>query len=202
MRTNVSRGCEVSAGVDEAGRGPLAGPVIAAAVVLPERYELEGLTDSKRLSAVHRTRLDGLIKSQAICWSIGRADVAEIDRLNIFHASLLAMRRAVEGLSVAPDVSLIDGKWAPPLRCRTITLVKGDLLEPCISAASIVAKVHRDKEMARLHLSYPGYGFDTNKGYATSRHLEALDRLGACAVHRRSFLPVQNALSGQIQLGL
>jgi ribonuclease HII len=192
----------ITAGVDEVGRGPLAGPVIAAAVVLPDEFDLDGLTDSKKLSASKRNSLSHLIKQQALYWSIGRSEVAEIDCINIFHASLLAMKRAVESLAIQPDESLIDGKWAPKLACRTRTIIKGDLTEPSISAASIVAKVARDKEMCRLHDTYPGYGFDQNKGYATARHLEALRCLGACRIHRRSFAPVRRALSLQGLLNL
>lgn len=192
----------ISAGVDEVGRGPLAGPVVAAAVVLPAEFDLEGLTDSKILTAKKRSQLNELIKQQALCWGIGRAEVEEIDSMNIFNASLLAMQRAVECLEIAPDVSLIDGKWAPRLDCETRTIVKGDLYEPCISAASIIAKVHRDEEMIQLDLAYPGYGFNRNKGYATGAHLDALKNLGACEVHRRSFMPVRRAVSAQMQLSL
>jgi len=187
----------ICAGVDEVGRGPLAGPVIAAAVVLPDNFELNGLTDSKKLSASKRNSLSQLIKQQALYWSIGRAEVGEIDCINIFNASLLAMKRAVESLAVQPDVSLIDGKWAPQLACRTRTIIQGDLSEPSISAASIVAKVARDNEMCHLHGAYPGYEFDRNKGYATARHLAALSRFGACRIHRRSFAPVRRVLPGQ-----
>ncbi len=192
----------ISAGVDEVGRGPLAGPVIAAAVVLPDDFELDGLTDSKKLSANKRDSLSRLIIQQALYWSIGRSEVGEIDRINIFNASLLAMKRAVESLPVQPDVSLIDGKWAPKLACRTRTIIKGDLSEPSISAASIVAKVARDNEMCVLHDTYPGYGFDRNKGYATARHLQALRSIGVCRAHRRSFAPVRRALSVQSLLNL
>lgn len=192
----------ISAGVDEVGRGPLAGPVFAAAVVLPDDFELDGLTDSKKLSANKRDSLSRLIKQQALYWSIGRSEVSEIDSINIFNASLLAMKRAVESLPVQPDVSLIDGKWAPKLACRTRTIIKGDLSEPSISAASIVAKVARDNEMCVLHDTYPGYGFDQNKGYATARHLQALRCIGVCRAHRRSFAPVRRAMSIQSLLNL
>jgi len=190
----------ISAGVDEVGRGPLAGPVIAAAVVLPHDFDLHGLTDSKLLSAKKRSALNDLIMQQALYWSLGRSDVEEIDRVNIFNATLLAMKRAVESLAVRPDVSLIDGKWVPKLACRTRAIVKGDLTEPCISAASIVAKVARDREMCVLHADYPDYGFERNKGYATAQHLQALRCKGVCRAHRRSFAPVREVLSAQSQL--
>ena len=190
----------IHAGVDEVGRGPLAGPLIAAAVVLPDRFDLEGLTDSKKLSPKKRRGLGEEIKRQALCWAIGRADVDEIDRINIFEATLVAMRRAVKALTIAPDLCLIDGKWAPVLDCATQTIVKGDLYEPSISAASIIAKVERDAEMCQLHKQYPLYGFDTNKGYATPQHLGALHLLGACDVHRKSFAPVSETLDIQVKL--
>ena len=190
----------IHAGVDEVGRGPLAGPLIAAAVVLPDRFRLRGLTDSKKLSANKRQVLCTEIKHQALCWGIGRAEVDEIDRINVFEATLVAMRRAVLALTVTPDLCLIDGKWAPVLDCRTHTIVKGDLSEPAISAASIIAKVERDAEMCRLHRQYPLYGFDTNKGYATAQHLGALHTLGACDVHRKSFAPVNETLGRQAPL--
>lgn len=136
--------------------------------------------------------LEKLIKAQALYWSIGRADVEEIDHVNIFNASLLAMQRAVESLGVIPDRSLIDGKWAPTLECETVTIVRGDVSEPAISAASIIAKVARDREMSDLDDVYPAYGFIRNKGYATAEHLEALKRSGACEVHRKTFRPVRD----------
>lgn len=187
----------ILAGVDEVGRGPLAGPVVAAAVVLPDVYELAGLTDSKKLTPRKREILSDLIKQQALDWALGRCEVDEIDRINIFQAALLAMKRAVESLSSMPDMSLIDGRFAPQLPCSTKTIVKGDLSEPSISAASIVAKVARDREMLRLHATYPGYGFDRNKGYPTPLHLEALRNNGACRIHRRSFAPVRAVISRQ-----
>lgn len=187
----------ISAGVDEVGRGPLAGPVIAAAVILPVKFHVQDITDSKKLSPKKRLLLAGVIRERALCWSLGRAEVEEIDRVNIFNATLLAMRRAVESLSIMPDISLIDGKWAPDLSCATKTIIKGDEIEPSISAASIIAKVERDKEMCDLHSTYPNYGFDCNKGYATAQHLDALDTFGVCDVHRRSFDPVRRALGVQ-----
>ena len=190
----------ICAGVDEVGRGPLAGPVVAAAVVLPKRFELAGLTDSKKLTPKKRLSLSKAIKEQAIHWGVGRVEVDEIDRVNIFNAALLAMQRAVEALGVAPDISLIDGKWAPNLACKTRTLIKGDLYEPAISAASIVAKVARDKEMCALHLQDPHSGFNTNTGDATAQHLSALEAFGACEIHRKSFHPVRKALGIQTRL--
>ena len=187
----------ISAGVDEVGRGPLAGPVVAAAVILPTAFHMEGLTDSKKLTPKKRRALAEAIREQSLCWSIGRAEVDEIDRVNIFNATLLAMRRAVESLRLIPEISLIDGKWAPILNCITKTIVKGDETEPSISAASIIAKVERDNEMCTLHSTYPDYGFDCNKGYATAQHLKALETFGACAIHRRSFSPVKRALGIQ-----
>lgn len=187
----------ISAGVDEVGRGPLAGPVIAAAVILPVGLKLEGLTDSKKLSPKKRQMLADVIRNQSLCWGVGRAEVEEIDQVNIFNATLLAMRRAVEKLSITPDLGLIDGKWAPELSCETRTIVKGDETEPSISAASVIAKVERDKEMCDWHGSYPEYRFDRNKGYATAHHLAALRKFGACDLHRRSFAPVRRALGAQ-----
>lgn len=185
----------IQAGVDEVGRGPLAGPVIAAAVVLPARFELEGLTDSKKLSPRSREALNVMIREQALDWALGRCEVEEIDRINILQAALLAMKRAVEGLSLRPDLSLIDGNVAPSVGCRTRTLIGGDSIEPAISAASVLAKVERDREMTALHETYPEYGFDRHKGYATAVHLSALRRHGACRIHRRSFAPVREVIA-------
>ncbi|MDN5863747.1 MAG: ribonuclease HII [Gammaproteobacteria bacterium] len=182
------------AGVDEAGRGPLAGPVAAAAVILPFGHGLV-LADSKQLSARRREMLAGLIRENAVGWSIALASAAEIDRLNIHHASLLAMKRALDALLPAPAGALIDGRFTPvtPLACRAI--VHGDALEPAISAASILAKVYRDALMCKLDRRFPGYGFARHKGYGTRAHCEALDRLGPCLEHRRSFRPVREALA-------
>ena len=178
-------------GVDEAGRGPLAGPVYAAAVILNPARRVNGLADSKLLPPERRELLAGRIKERAVAWSIATASVEEIDRLNIFHASMLAMRRAVEALSVLPEEAWIDGSHCPPgLACRSKAIVDGDALHRVISAASILAKTARDAEMRSLHERYPGYGFDRHKGYATAEHLEALGRLGPCEIHRRSFHPV------------
>jgi ribonuclease HII len=175
-------------GVDEAGRGPLAGPVHAAAVVLDPARRINGLADSKVLTAERREALAVRIKERAIAWSVASASVEEIDRLNIFHASMLAMRRAIDGLGLAPEEILVDGKSLPPgLTCPARAIVDGDAKEKPISAASILAKTARDAEMTALHDKYPCYGFDRHKGYGTSEHLEALGRHGPCEIHRRSF---------------
>jgi ribonuclease HII len=184
-------GVRLIAGVDEVGRGPLAGPVVAAAVILAR--PLGGLADSKTLCAEERERLATLVCAEARI-GIGAASVAEIDRINILQASLLAMRRAVLRLGCLPDLALIDGKHAPELPCPVETIVDGDALVPAISAASIVAKVTRDRLMRRLATRYPGYGWETNVGYATSAHRAAIWQLGACCHHRRSFAPVQGTL--------
>lgn len=182
------------AGVDEAGRGPLAGPVVAAAVILDERRPIAGLADSKVLTARAREKLHDQILERALCCCIAEASVEEIDRLNILHATMLAMRRAVEGLRLVPRRVLVDGNRLPELRVEAEAIVKGDALVPAISAASILAKVHRDRLCEALHAQHPGYGFAVHKGYPTPEHLEALMRLGACDVHRRSFAPVRAAL--------
>ena len=184
----------IIAGVDEVGRGPLAGDVVAAAVILGD-LPPAGLTDSKALSPGQRERLAETIRSEAVSWSLGRATVAEIDDLNILQASLLAMRRAVEALSVQPSLVLVDGNRLPRWSYEARAIVKGDLIEPAISAASIVAKVTRDSEMVSLDEQYPGYGFAAHKGYPTKAHLEALASLGASPVHRRSFGPVKRLLA-------
>lgn len=189
----VSSG-SIVAGVDEVGRGPLAGDVVAAAVILGDSPPV-GLTDSKALSPLQRERLAETIRLEAVSWSLGRATVAEIDELNILQASLLAMRRAVEALSVQPSLVLVDGNHLPRWSYEARAIVKGDLIEPAISAASIVAKVARDGEMVTLDGQYPGYGFATHKGYPTKAHLAALASLGASPVHRRSFGPVKRLLA-------
>lgn len=181
-------------GVDEAGRGPLAGPVMAAAVILDPRVPIVGLADSKKLSQSRREALELEVREKALHWALGRAEVAEIDGLNILQASLLAMRRAVESLGVSPELALVDGNRAPALACSVRTVVGGDATEPAISAASILAKVARDREMLELEARYPGYGFARHKGYPTSVHLEALVRLGPSPVHRRSFGPVRRLI--------
>ena len=184
------------AGVDEVGRGPLAGPVVAAAVILDERRRIRGLNDSKLLSAAVRERLNDEIRDKALCCSVGQASVEEIDRLNILQAALLAMRRAVDGLRLAPRVVFVDGNQLPrlPMACRAI--VDGDAKVRAISAASIVAKVYRDRLCGNLHEEHPEYGFAAHKGYSTPEHLDALRRHGACRHHRRSFAPVREVLPG------
>jgi ribonuclease HII len=178
-------------GVDEAGRGPLAGPVYAAAVILDPKRRVNGLADSKVLDPERREVLAARIKERAIAWSIAFSTVEEIDRLNIFHASMLAMRRAVAGLAVPPQHALIDGNSRPPgLACAATAIVDGDAKEKCISAASILAKTARDAEMTALHDKYPQYGFHNHKGYGTPEHLEALGRNGPCEIHRKSFYAV------------
>ena len=177
-------------GVDEAGRGPLAGPVYAAAVILDPARRVNGLADSKILTAERREVLAARIKERAVAWAVAWASVEEIDRCNIFRASLLAMRRAVEALAVAPEEAWIDGQHCPELPCRARAIVDGDARHKMISAASILAKTERDAEMTRLHQRFPEYGFDRHKGYATAEHLDRLGRLGPCEIHRRSFYPV------------
>jgi ribonuclease HII len=183
------------AGVDEVGRGPLAGPVIAAAVILDEANPIAGLADSKTLSATRREELAHLIRERALCWALGRAEVEEIDRINILRASLLAMKRAVEALSLPPELVLIDGNQVPNLHCAVQAIVRGDATVPSISAASIVAKVARDAEMIQMDVLYPGYGFSRHKGYPTEYHLRALEKRGVSQIHRRSFGPVRKLLS-------
>ena len=177
--------------MDEAGRGALVGPVIAAAVILDEDADIAGLADSKVLAARRREQLAALIRTRALAWAIGRADHVEIDKLNILEATMLAMARAIEGLKVAPNRVLADGNRCPRARCEVTAVIGGDRHVACISAASILAKVTRDKEMQALERQYPGYGFAAHKGYATRRHLRALAELGACPLHRRSFAPVR-----------
>ncbi|MEK9655087.1 MAG: ribonuclease HII [Halieaceae bacterium] len=184
----------VIAGVDEVGRGPLAGDVIAAAVILPD-YPLSGLTDSKALSETRRVALAERIQHEAKAWALGRSSVAEIDELNILQASLLAMRRAVEALSICPDLVLVDGNRLPKWPYEARAIVKGDLTEPAISAASILAKVARDREMVELDGRYPGYGLAAHKGYPTKAHLAALHERGVSPIHRRSFGPVKRLLA-------
>jgi ribonuclease HII len=175
------------AGVDEVGRGPLAGPVMAAAVIMPSVRSLLGLRDSKVMKETQREELYLQITDGAIAW----AEVEEIDRLNILQASLLAMQRAVEGLGILVELALVDGNQAPKLLCAVETIIGGDALEPLISAASVVAKVTRDREMVALDQLYPGYGFAQHKGYGTKAHMASLEEHGPCAIHRRSFAPVR-----------
>ncbi len=183
------------AGVDEAGRGPLAGPVVAAAVILDDADPIAGLADSKRLSATRRERLFDQIRARALCCSIALASVEEIDRLNILQATMLAMQRAVRGLRLKPARVLVDGNCLPVLDVMGQAIVRGDALVPAISAASILAKVHRDRWCAQLDLAYPAYGFAAHKGYGTPQHLAALQTHGACPEHRRSFAPVAEVLA-------
>jgi ribonuclease HII len=177
-------------GVDESGRGPLAGPVYAAAVILKKNVVIDGLADSKTLPAAKREALALEIKGRASAWAVASASVAEIDSLNILQASLLAMRRAVEGLGIPPRRVVVDGLHCPQLPCPVRAIVRGDATVAAISAASILAKVARDAIMLELHLRYPQYGFDCHKGYATELHLAALRAHGVCEIHRRSFAPV------------
>ena len=180
-------------GVDEAGRGPLAGPVYAACVVLNPAHTITGLADSKQLSEKKRDALTLEIKCHALAWAIAFATVEEIDRINILQASLLAMQRAVQNLPFTPARVLVDGKHSPRLNCEVQAIVNGDRLIPEISAASILAKTARDAEMLRLHQIYPHYGFDRHKGYPTKAHFQALHHYGACEIHRQSFAPVRNS---------
>lgn len=182
------------AGVDEAGRGPLAGPVVAAAVILDELQPIKGLGDSKAISARRREALFDEIRARALCCAIASASAEEIDRLNILQATLLAMRRAVEALRLLPHRVVVDGNRVPVLTMPAAAVVKGDALVPAISAASILAKVHRDRLCLELHERHPQYGFDGHKGYPTAGHLAALRRHGACVEHRRSYAPVRAVL--------
>jgi ribonuclease HII len=182
------------AGVDEAGRGPLAGPVVAAAVILDELSPIVGLADSKKLTALRREKLYDEIRARALCCSIALATVEEIDRLNILQATLLAMKRAVEGLRLRPVKVMVDGNQLPTLHILSEAIVKGDTLIPSISAASILAKVYRDRWCDEFHNEYPQYGFAGHKGYGTAEHLAALRIHGACPQHRRSFAPVAEVL--------
>jgi len=183
------------AGVDEAGRGPLAGSVVAAAVILDPNHEIAGLTDSKKLSEKKRMLLEQEIYQKALSWSVAEASVAEIDELNILHASMLAMKRAVLSLSVRPQKVQVDGNREPDLPEYDVeAIIKGDLTEACISAASILAKQHRDRQMLELHKQYPQYQFEKHKGYPTKLHRELLMQHGVSPVHRRSFRPVRDLL--------
>lgn len=189
-----SVGIQLVAGVDEVGRGPLAGPVVTAAVILDPDHPIEGLMDSKKLTESKREELAETIKENCLAWSIGRAEVEEIDAINILQATMLAMQRAVAGLSPAPDHVLIDGNRCPELPCTAEAIIKGDGSVPAISAASIIAKVTRDREMVEMETLYPGYGLAGHKGYPTRKHMDALIELGVTPIHRRSFAPVRRAL--------
>ena len=182
------------AGVDEAGRGPLAGPVIAAAVILDDLNPIRGLSDSKKLTAKRRETLFDEIRARALCFAVAEASVQEIDQINILQATLLAMRRAVEALRLPPKLVLVDGNRLPTLSIRAEAIVQGDALVPAISAASILAKVHRDRLCEEMHQRYPVYGFDQHKGYGTAQHLAALQAHGPADCHRMTFAPVARSL--------
>lgn len=186
---------KLTAGVDEAGRGPLAGPVVAAAVILDPDRPISGLADSKQLSAKQRERLAAQIRVRSLAWAVARVDNYEIDRVNILQASLLAMEMAVAGLAVRPQRVLVDGNRCPSLPFPVEAVIKGDQTVAAISAASILAKVARDEEMVALDRKYPGYGFARHKGYPTREHIHALEKLGICDIHRRSYAPVRERLS-------
>ncbi|HKJ16218.1 MAG TPA: ribonuclease HII [Xanthomonadales bacterium] len=183
------------AGVDEAGRGPLAGPVVVAAVILDPERPIHGLADSKKLSETRRNKLATAIRYQALAWRVEAIEVATIDEINILQATMLGMRLVVEKLDPVPELALIDGNRAPDLSCECHTIVRGDESEPAISAASILAKVHRDEIMKGLHQEFPHYGFDRHKGYPTRHHLQMLKEFGVCPHHRRSYAPVREALA-------
>ena len=191
---------ELVAGVDEVGRGPLCGAVVTAAVILDPRRPILGLNDSKKLTEARRELLYEEICEKALAWCIARAEVDEIDQLNILHATMLAMQRAVEGLSITPKLALIDGNRCPKLAVPCAPVIQGDAKVPAIAAASILAKVSRDREMAAFELVYPGYGISGHKGYPTPVHLEALARLGPTPIHRRSFAPVRAAWEARERL--
>ena len=196
MSLDARLAVEGVAGIDEAGRGPLAGPVVAAAVILDPALPIDGLADSKVLSPGRRELLDVEIRTRAAAWALGRAEVEEIDRLNILQATLLAMQRAVAALPFMPASALVDGNRCPALPCPAEAVVGGDRTVGSIAAASILAKVARDREMLDLDERYPGYGFARHKGYPTADHVAALRRLGVSDVHRRSFAPVRQLLQG------
>lgn len=189
------QGIHYIAGVDEAGMAPLAGPVVAAAVILPCHYKLRGLNDSKKiLDEQKRSELAHQIKQDAVCWAVGAAEVEEIDTLNIYHAGLLAMRRAVEALTSSPEFILVDARTIPQCRCPQKGIIHGDALSASIAAASIIAKTTRDAHMMEMDRRYQGYGFASHKGYPTPEHLSLLKERGALPIHRRSFGPVREAL--------
>ena len=185
---------DLVAGVDEVGRGPLAGPVVAAAVILDPKKPIDGLCDSKKMSANRRLEMSDKIKSNSLAWSLGRAEAKEIDEINILQASLLAMKRAIEVLNIEPDIVLVDGNYTPSINFKKKAIVKGDSFISEISAASIIAKVERDNEMIALDKIYPGYGFSSHKGYPTKQHIESLKKLGITDIHRVTFSPVSKYL--------
>jgi ribonuclease HII len=193
---------DIVCGVDEAGRGPLAGPVFAAAVILDPRRPIDGLRDSKQLTEARRNELAPQIRECALAWAVAECSHEEIDTLNIYHATMLAMRRAVEALATVPTIALIDGNRCPPLSVRAHAIVEGDDKVHAISAASILAKTSRDAALVALHGIYPEYGFDQHKGYSTPMHLERLRAHGPCPVHRRSFAPVRELLEPDLFDGL
>ena len=199
LMNDVDLGIDLSpyahiAGADEAGRGPLVGCVVAAAVILDPLNPIEGLNDSKKLSEKKREQLYGEIKQKALAWSVNSVSAEEIDRINILQASLLAMKQAIEGLSLAPDIALVDGNKCPSLNCPVEAIVKGDSKVAAIAAASILAKVDRDHQMQQLHQQYPQYGFDRHKGYPTKLHFELLQQHGPCPEHRKTFGPVKKLI--------
>lgn len=191
--------CDIDllAGVDEVGRGPLAGPVVAAAVILDKSIDIVGLRDSKKLTPKKRENLSVEIKQRARAWAVGRAEVEEIDAINILQASLLAMQRAIESLSVLPECVAVDGLHVPKVACQVHAIIKGDSLVSAISAASIIAKVERDNEMLSMDSVYPGYGFATHKGYPTRMHIQSLEAHGVTPIHRRSFAPVARIIGNE-----
>jgi ribonuclease HII len=194
-----AEGSMLIAGVDEVGRGPLFGPVVAAAVILPQSCCLDGLNDSKKLSEEERERFDTLVREVAVCWAVAEVDVRTIDRINILQASRLAMKIAVESLGTQPDHLLIDGNQKIDAVCRQRTIVQGDARSMSIAAASVIAKVHRDRLLRELDAHYPGYGLAHNKGYATPEHKSALLRLGITEMHRRSFAPVAELFEVEVE---
>lgn len=187
------------AGVDEVGRGPLAGPVVAAAVILDRSRPIQGLADSKLLTEKRRSELADEIRERALAWAIGRVDHEEIDRINILQASLLAMKIAIEALVVKPNHVMVDGNKCPRISFPVEAVIRGDQTVPAISAASILAKVARDEEMITMDRLYPGYGFARHKGYPTSEHFLALEKLGVCTIHRRSFAPVSRVILVRVE---
>ncbi|AGF49038.1 ribonuclease HII [Candidatus Kinetoplastidibacterium galati] len=190
--SDISNFSHIIAGVDEAGRGALAGPVYAAAVILDERSPIEGLADSKKLSPKKREYLSKLIKQKSLCWSISSIEASEIDNLDILQATMSAMKNSVLKLQILPDIVLIDGNQTPELEYKVLTIVNGDNLVPAISAASILAKTERDREMLNLHCLYPHYLFNKHKGYGTEEHITLLKKYGPCKEHRKSFSPIKN----------
>lgn len=195
INIDISTTTKLIAGVDEAGRGPLAGPVVAAAVILDGNREIEGLADSKTISEKTRLKLADQIRQNSIAWSIAQVEHEEIDKLNILNASMLAMQKAVMGLDLEPDHVQVDGNRCPQLNCSVEAIIKGDSLIKAIGAASILAKVSRDAIMVKMDERYPGYGFAKHKGYPTKQHKDALARLGVCEIHRQSYAPVRKFLS-------